>query len=74
MNSRTRNNVTITGVDDAPVLLLAHGFGCDQNLWRPVVERLKNDFTLVLRSCRLWGIRSRCLGSRQILVVERLCR
>ncbi|BBX68467.1 alpha/beta fold hydrolase [Mycolicibacterium psychrotolerans] len=48
MNSRTRNNVTITGVDDAPVLLLAHGFGCDQNLWRPVVERLKNDFTLVL--------------------------
>ncbi len=48
MNSRTRNNVTITGMDNAPVLVLAHGFGCDQNLWRPVVERLKNDFTVVL--------------------------
>jgi sigma-B regulation protein RsbQ len=28
--------------------LLAHGFGCDQNLWRLVVDRLKSDFRLVL--------------------------
>lgn len=25
-----------------------HGFGCDQNLWRLVVDRLKSDFRLVL--------------------------
>src|SRR5690348_15338778 len=44
----SRNNVHIVGAEGAPVLLLAHGFGCDQNLWRPVVDRLKSDFRLVL--------------------------
>lgn len=44
---RARNNVTVVG-DGAPTLLLAHGFGCDQNMWRPLVERLRNDFRLVL--------------------------
>lgn len=29
-------------------MLLVHGFGCDQNLWRYVVERLKSDFRIVL--------------------------
>jgi sigma-B regulation protein RsbQ len=32
----------------APTILLAHGFGCDQNLWRLVVDRLKSDFRLLL--------------------------
>jgi sigma-B regulation protein RsbQ len=45
---RTRNNITTAGVEDGPTLLLAHGFGCDQNLWRSVVERLESDFKLVL--------------------------
>ncbi|MFY9920753.1 MAG: alpha/beta hydrolase [Mycobacterium sp.] len=27
---------------------MVHGFGCDQNLWRPVVDRLKSDFRLIL--------------------------
>ncbi len=48
MDVRTRNNITTAGVEDGPILLLAHGFGCDQNLWRPVVERLESDFKLVL--------------------------
>lgn len=43
-----RNNIKTVGVEGAPVLLLAHGFGCDQKLWRPVVERLKSDFRIVL--------------------------
>lgn len=30
------------------MLLLAHGFGCDQSLWLPVVDRLSSDFRLVL--------------------------
>ena len=48
MDVRTRNNVTIVGAAGAPTLFLAHGFGCDQNLWRPLVERLQSEFRLVL--------------------------
>jgi len=43
-----RNNIKTVGIRDAPILLLAHGFGCDQNLWRPIVERLQSDFRIVL--------------------------
>ncbi|MFI9778038.1 alpha/beta fold hydrolase [Streptomyces sp. NPDC051956] len=45
---RRRNNVTVTGRKDGPVLLLAHGFGCDQNMWRLVVPMLAEDFHVVL--------------------------
>jgi sigma-B regulation protein RsbQ len=43
-----RNNVVMTGREDAPVVLLAHGFGCDQNLWRLVVPLLAEEFRVVL--------------------------
>jgi sigma-B regulation protein RsbQ len=43
-----RNNVVVAGQPDAPVVLLAHGFGCDQNLWRLVVPRLAQDYRVVL--------------------------
>src|SRR5215204_6501258 len=29
-----RNNVKVTGRDDGPPMLFAHGFGCDQHMWR----------------------------------------
>jgi sigma-B regulation protein RsbQ len=45
---RTRNNVTVLGSGAGPTLMLAHGFGCDQNLWRLVAARLQSDFRLVL--------------------------
>ncbi|WP_304105948.1 alpha/beta fold hydrolase [Mycolicibacterium bacteremicum] len=48
MDARVRNNVNELGAEGAPVLLLAHGFGCDQNLWRPVAERLGDRFRIVL--------------------------
>ncbi|WP_326834847.1 alpha/beta hydrolase [Amycolatopsis rhabdoformis] len=48
MDIRTRNNVVVTGRDDGPTLLLAHGFGCDQNLWRLVVPTLARRFRVVL--------------------------
>ncbi|MEV0916504.1 alpha/beta hydrolase [Streptomyces sp. NPDC049967] len=48
MDSRRRNNVTVVGRADGPVLLLAHGFGCDQNMWRFVVSELAEDYRLVL--------------------------
>jgi sigma-B regulation protein RsbQ len=43
-----RNNIRIVGAERGPTIFLAHGFGCDQNLWRPLVERLQSEFRLVL--------------------------
>ncbi|MFD7231102.1 alpha/beta fold hydrolase [Streptomyces sp. NPDC059881] len=48
MNVRSRNHVTVTGRSGGPVVMLAHGFGCDQNMWRLVVPTLERDFTVVL--------------------------
>ncbi|MEU1892200.1 alpha/beta fold hydrolase [Streptomyces pristinaespiralis] len=48
MDVRNRNRVTETGRTDGPVVMLAHGFGCDQNLWRLVVPTLERDFRVVL--------------------------
>ena len=48
MDARRRNNVTVIGCEDAPTVLLAHGFGCDQNLWRLVVPDLSKRFRIVL--------------------------
>ncbi len=48
VNLRARNNVRITGAEDGPTIMLAHGFGCDQNLWRLVEARLAPKFRLVL--------------------------
>lgn len=45
---RARNNVRIVGNDAGPTVVLAHGFGCDQNLWRLVTERLAPRFRVVL--------------------------
>lgn len=38
----TRNNVTRVGDPSGPTLLLAHGFGRDQQLWHPVAARLRD--------------------------------
>ncbi|MFE7775168.1 alpha/beta fold hydrolase [Streptomyces sp. NPDC057445] len=48
MDVRSRNHVTVTGHPAGPVVMLAHGFGCDQNMWRLVVPILERDFTVVL--------------------------
>ena len=48
MDVVTKNNVRIVGAEDGPTIVLAHGFGCDQNLWRLIVERLAPTFRLVL--------------------------
>jgi sigma-B regulation protein RsbQ len=45
---RARNNVVITGRRDGPVVMLSHGFGCDQNMWRLVVPALAERFPVVL--------------------------
>ncbi|MFJ9136125.1 alpha/beta fold hydrolase [Streptomyces sp. NPDC102256] len=48
MDIRRRNNISITGRVDGPVVLLAHGFGCDQNMWRLVVPTLAKNYRVVL--------------------------
>jgi sigma-B regulation protein RsbQ len=45
---RTRNNVVVRGAEDGPLLLLAHGFGCDQHMWRLVEPLLAPSCRLVL--------------------------
>jgi sigma-B regulation protein RsbQ len=44
---RSRHHVLVTGPERGPVLVLAHGFGCDQNMWRMVVPTLAERFRVV---------------------------
>lgn len=48
MDVRARNNVHIVGDPSGPTVMLAHGFGCDQNLWRRVVALLPPQLRVVL--------------------------
>src|ERR687889_2123253 len=43
----TRNNVHVVGGGHQP-MLFAHGFGCDQNMWRFVVPAFEDDYRIVL--------------------------
>ncbi|MFJ6657114.1 alpha/beta fold hydrolase [Streptomyces sp. NPDC091377] len=43
-----RNNVTVTGDPHGRTVVLAHGFGCDQNMWRLMVDALAPDHRIVL--------------------------
>jgi sigma-B regulation protein RsbQ len=42
-----RNNVKVVGKGTRP-LLFAHGFGCDQNMWRFLVPAFEDDYRIVL--------------------------
>ncbi|WP_317986336.1 alpha/beta hydrolase [Vreelandella aquamarina] len=42
-----RNNVTVVG-SGKKTLMLAHGFGCDQQVWQHLIPHLKEHYTLVL--------------------------
>ncbi|MFE9408164.1 alpha/beta fold hydrolase [Streptomyces sp. NPDC006704] len=48
MDIARRNNVTVTGNPQGRTVVLAHGFGCDQNMWRLTVPALANDYRVVL--------------------------
>ncbi len=43
-----RFNVKVTGRPDGQPMVFAHGFGCDQNMWRYVAPRFEDDFRVVL--------------------------
>lgn len=42
-----RNNVKVSGSGTKP-LLFAHGFGCDQNMWRFVIPAFEKDHKIIL--------------------------
>lgn len=42
-----RNNVTILGQGDQP-LIFAHGFGCDQNMWRFITPAFMDKYQIIL--------------------------
>lgn len=44
----TRNNVVLSGVPGAPALVFAHGFGCDQSMWRFVAPAFEATHRVVL--------------------------
>jgi hypothetical protein len=47
LNVLARNNVHVSGRGDR-AMVFAHGFGCDQDMWRFVAPEFENDFKVVL--------------------------
>ena len=43
-----RNNIRLSGPEGAPAMVFAHGFGCDQNMWRRVAPAFEKDYRIVL--------------------------
>ncbi|MCA1844651.1 MAG: alpha/beta hydrolase [Actinobacteria bacterium] len=48
MGIRERNNVTVAGDDSSRPMVFAHGFGCDQNMWRYVEPAFRDTYRTVL--------------------------
>lgn len=46
MNTIQRNNVRVTG-DGPEAMIFAHGFGCDQNMWRFLVPHFSARFKVI---------------------------
>lgn len=46
MSLRQRHNINIVG-NGPRTILLAHGYGCDQVMWRFITPALQNDFRVV---------------------------
>ena len=48
MSAAARNNATVGGNPDGQPMLFAHGFGCDQSMWRHVTPAFADDYRMVL--------------------------
>ena len=48
MGVAERNNVTVAGRADGRPLIFAHGFGCDQQMWRWVAPAFERDHRVIL--------------------------
>jgi sigma-B regulation protein RsbQ len=42
-----RNNIVVKG-NGSKAMMFAHGFGCDQNMWRYIVPAFENDYKIIL--------------------------
>src|SRR4051794_15806355 len=47
MDPLSRNNVRVSGRPDGQPMLFAHGFGCDQNMWRFVAPAFEDRYKVV---------------------------
>jgi sigma-B regulation protein RsbQ len=43
-----RNNVAVSGRADGRAMIFAHGFGCDQHMWRLVAPAFEADYRVIL--------------------------
>ncbi len=48
MTALERHHVTVHGVPDGQPMVFAHGFGCDQSMWRHVWPAFTDEFRVVL--------------------------
>ena len=48
MDILARNNVTVQGPEGAQPMVFAHGFGCDQHMWRYVAPHFSDRYRVVL--------------------------
>ncbi|MFI7438560.1 alpha/beta fold hydrolase [Nonomuraea indica] len=48
MTVTVRNHVNVSGRPDGRPVMFAHGFGCDQNMWRLVAPAFEDDHRVVL--------------------------
>lgn len=48
MSVTERNNVALSGRPDGQPMMFAHGFGCDQNMWRHVAPAFADEYRIVL--------------------------
>jgi sigma-B regulation protein RsbQ len=48
MDVVARNNVSVSGREDGQPMVFAHGFGCDQNMWRHVTPAFAADHRVIL--------------------------
>jgi sigma-B regulation protein RsbQ len=48
MNASARHHVSVTGRPDGRAIVFAHGFGCDQHMWRWVAPAFRDEFRVIL--------------------------
>ena len=48
MDVHARHNITVTGNPHGQPMVFAHGYGCDQHMWRDVAPRFEVEYRVVL--------------------------
>ena len=70
MSAIERNNVSVSGCGTIP-MIFAHGYGCDQNMWRLVAPAFADDYKLRRTRQRLYIALGETLDGRLAFVVFR---